>query len=500
MTKSPLIIRVAIATGNLCESLPMKGGKIIMIKIPKFPTHIQLQTHSLCNLKCKLCPHPSLGLNSNKKVMDDSLFKKLINEAILHDEFKSIVLDLQNEALLDPRLAEKVSYIKKKNKDIFVGITTNGVLLKEKVVRRLIDSGIDRIVISLNATNSDEFKEIVDDVSFSKILSNLQDSLRVKGAGNIILVSFGVTKSNVYSLTNFVRVFEDKNVMYRYFKMNDRLGYVDNTTIIKLENLDCGVDEDSSLEPLLHNVRKRKSCQIPAYSLAIKLDGTVILCCEDWTEKKKLGNVFETSIASVWNSDEYTSIRNDLINSGKLPNNPCGNCDSPKTLPFPTVNSLNDMAFKELQVGFFSSEVKNSTDIIPTYTSGSWFFKNVITGNCIKSNETAVRNFEINPTNFILNTIEVENLNKEALFFLPLPWLNVDGEVFTGNYYFRDGIISLEGETNLQYEFVGLTIKGAKNGVHLELEGVNVIGNKIRLNRNQRIQMEKYLSFCYGLY
>jgi radical SAM protein with 4Fe4S-binding SPASM domain len=467
-----------------------------MYKKTAFPKHIQLQTHSLCNLKCTLCPHPMLGLNSIKDTLSFKYFTNIIDEAASFKDFQSIVLDLQNEPLLDADLERKIAYIKSKRKDIFIGITTNGVGLNGERVRDLIVSGVDRIVVSLNAVNSTEYAETVKTVKFSKILSNLQQALSVKGANNIVKLSFGITNKNLSSLTKFIKHFDDLGIKYRYYFMNSRINTIKDSSLIAMN--------DSKSNPFpksLYNedYQYTKICQIPLYSLTIKLNGNVITCCEDWFETKVFGNVFESSIQEIWNSYELRQMRENIFSFARLPKSPCGKCESLRHLPYPTFGSSNDISFYESGAGFTRDEVDNCTNIIPIYRNYAWWFKNIFSGSMTKVSEAETTLFELNPIMYLANNMIIERMNLESDNFVPIHNITIDGCHYTGNYFPALNEIVLQEDPYLDDNIlIDFTITTTESGVEVYMQGKYEESKRIIITDQQCRELTKFMLWSYG--
>jgi MoaA/NifB/PqqE/SkfB family radical SAM enzyme len=280
-----------------------------MFELPRFPKHLQLQTHAHCNMACLSCPHPTLEKNSDDRKISWNSFTSIIDECLANEEFESIVLDLQNEPLLDSDLAERIVYIKEKRKEIFVGITSNGMALSPEIVAALIEAGIDRIVVSLNAVSEAAFEKNTGSRSFRRIIKNVNNALKIPGAQARLKMSFGATSHNVQEVRQFVEHMESQHISYRIFAMHDRLGQVTGMPFL--------------------NVAPERTCHLPIYSMAVLLDGTAVLCCQDWLQSRIMGNVLNDGVGVVWQSPQYIGIRLALINKRILPQNPCGTCDAP---------------------------------------------------------------------------------------------------------------------------------------------------------------------------
>jgi len=237
-------------------------------------------------------------------------FTRLLDECLAHDEFTELILDLQNEPLLDRELSRRVSYVKSASEGrVFVGITTNARALTRDVSASLIDAGIDRIVVSLNAARASTYARIAPAPSFEAVVANVQGLLEVDGGPDVVELSFGCSRDNVDDLDPFVEHAEAQRLRYRVFPLHDRLGSVANEAFLELP--------------------AERTCHLPLFSVAVLLTGDVILCCQDWRSELVLGNVFETSLEEVWNSERYLAVRRGVAGDGQPAASPCSGCDAP---------------------------------------------------------------------------------------------------------------------------------------------------------------------------
>jgi radical SAM protein with 4Fe4S-binding SPASM domain len=70
----------------------------------------------------------------------------------------------------------------------------------------------------------------------------------------------------------------------------------------------------------------KRKCFYPFYQIMVDFDGAVLLCNNDWDKRLILGNVKETSILDIWNSEKYKEVRGNLAN-GNRNHSPCNRCD-----------------------------------------------------------------------------------------------------------------------------------------------------------------------------
>ena len=136
------------------------------MKMFMLPSFYVIEPTNRCNLKCSICPN-SIGYPLKRGYMEWDLFVKIINQ--IKNVAQIIQLYWMGEPLLHTRLIDMIKYIKK-NTCAKVIISTNGNLLNKKIANLLIDSGIDKIIISCDAAESQEvYSQIdLDQVDFVK--------------------------------------------------------------------------------------------------------------------------------------------------------------------------------------------------------------------------------------------------------------------------------------------------------------------------------------------
>ncbi len=115
------------------------------------PKQIIVDTTNICNLQCKMCHQ-----NSPDFVIGDEphISLEMINDiSMIASEAISIYLIGAGEPLMHPDIYEIIKIFKKNCSKATVGTTSNGVLLNEKNILKLIESGLDNISISMDGPN-----------------------------------------------------------------------------------------------------------------------------------------------------------------------------------------------------------------------------------------------------------------------------------------------------------------------------------------------------------
>ncbi len=81
------------------------------------------------------------------------------------------------------------------------------------------------------------------------------------------------------------------------------------------------------------NIRKSSNkysiCPFPWNALVILWDGSVLPCTQDFFGEYKIGNVRNSSLTEIWNSEEMKNLRFYLVKKRYHEIKICSNCDRP---------------------------------------------------------------------------------------------------------------------------------------------------------------------------
>lgn len=77
----------------------------------------------------------------------------------------------------------------------------------------------------------------------------------------------------------------------------------------------------------LNDRMEGKRCALPFRQMAIRFDGNVPLCCNDWRGEFRTGNVITDGIEACWQSAAMGAAREYLIRGERSALRPCAGCD-----------------------------------------------------------------------------------------------------------------------------------------------------------------------------
>lgn len=166
------------------------------------PVSISIETSALCNLKCVMCPRTGPTWDRDGFIGEDILAKI--------EGFLPFALHLQlhgvGEPLLSPAFWRMLDLIR--NHGIaFSEVNSNGLLLDDNRIERLVDSDLSLINISLDAATPETYRRIRGG-DFAKVLDNIR-RLRSRRDGHgrrlpKIVINMTLMVENIKELPAFV--------------------------------------------------------------------------------------------------------------------------------------------------------------------------------------------------------------------------------------------------------------------------------------------------------
>ena len=123
-----------------------------------FPLSLDLAVNSGCQSRCLMCPLSARPERQRVRLMDPALFERLMLQAEEH-QLPALTLGLGSEPLLHPeapRLAARA--VRAGIMDIRLG--SNGLRLDRETAQALIDSGLTRLEISVDAARAETYLKV----------------------------------------------------------------------------------------------------------------------------------------------------------------------------------------------------------------------------------------------------------------------------------------------------------------------------------------------------
>lgn len=270
-----------------------------------YPLHVDLELSFTCNLRCPMCimslPKRELRQWGDSKVkMTLETARRIIDEGVREGQ-AALGINGTNEPLLTPYLVEVIEYARRQG-IVDIMFNSNGSLLTEELSHRLIDSGLTRIMFSLDAITQETYDQIRIGSNFQRVMRNIETFLRIKRQKGAVLplvrVSFVKMSINEHELDDFIDHWVER---------------VDFISIQQYGNPFQGEakqrKETLRSQALGFQFEEYFRCPQPWVRALVRNDGRVLPCCAFVGMKFDMGNIFAASLKEFWQGPKWRELR-----------------------------------------------------------------------------------------------------------------------------------------------------------------------------------------------
>ena len=280
-----------------------------------FPSQLMVDITEVCNLGCIHCPHPSFKASNHysKAMLDVNLNKKAVDEInIFGKEITKYIRYTSNgEPLVHPKSYEMIQYAVD-NSGTKVTLTTNGTLLNEKKMTKLLDTGIHLIDVSIDAYENKTYEKVRvgGDLNITKknVLKIIEMRNKIKSKSKII-VSFVEQKENQNEIENFKKFWNENGA---------------DEVLIRELHTHAGHNDTAMKEKKITH-QKRRPCLYLWERVVLNARGFLSFCPTDWYGKSFVKDYRDTTIKSIWSGEFYKDIREQHL-TNSFTNEFCEKC------------------------------------------------------------------------------------------------------------------------------------------------------------------------------
>jgi MoaA/NifB/PqqE/SkfB family radical SAM enzyme len=282
-----------------------------MAEVTEYPTHLVFELNHSCNMRCPMC---TWSAEANKNLGKDAWFELERYRQIIDDGVArglcSVALNAINEPLLRPDLPKFVAYARDAGV-LDIIIHTNGMLLTETMSRALVEAGLTKLMVSLDAVSQSTYDRIRVGGDLVRVKANIERFLAVRNQLGarlpVLCVNFVKMSLNEAELPAFVEAWT---------------GVADYLAIQEYMNPFPDGQRDQ-LWPESRQPNLDFKCSHPWQRMKVSYNGAVFPCCSFYADEQVnvpseqrstgrdivIGNLDDGGVAALWKSPAMTSLR-----------------------------------------------------------------------------------------------------------------------------------------------------------------------------------------------
>ena len=323
------------------------------------PTHVAVPTGDRCNLQCIFCTDRRQPCSDRYTDLSYEQFLRF-TEAL--ENASLIQLYGWGEPFVNPDYEKIFDHVVENFAGARLHISTNGVLLTDRWIGKLLAYGKCLLNVSLNAVTPQTYMQVTGRDSFDRVVDNLKHLISAKqehGVDDLVVsLSFVSIKPNIHELPRFIELSSELGINYvilqdllilekHHYPLSlgaleaetrrlfvraaeiarERQIYLDSFTHYPVTYFmqdrsqypeidwprDCLSVWEQQDEVLFYP--QPGECYEPWQSFLISQNGAVTTCCRF---REVMGNLQEQSFEEIWNGEKYRAYRR-TINTFRPP-------------------------------------------------------------------------------------------------------------------------------------------------------------------------------------
>jgi MoaA/NifB/PqqE/SkfB family radical SAM enzyme len=278
-----------------------------------YPFSISIEPTTQCNLNCPECPTGNNSLTRKMGKMDFELFKIIIDQ--VYKKTFYLNLFLQGEPFLHPELCIFASYAR--SKKMFVTISTNGHFLDSDTCEKIIHSGIQKIIISLDGASKESYNKYRSGGDFEKVKEGIKLLSDTKNKNHSyhphIVIQMLVHSFNEHEIPEMQTLV--KNLGADKLELKSMQIYHKPEFLPKLEK-----HNRYKLDKNNHLVSKNKlhnNCFRLWSTAVFTFEGDLIACCYDKNATHRFGNMVNSEFKKLWKNKLFNDYRSEVLTHRK---------------------------------------------------------------------------------------------------------------------------------------------------------------------------------------
>lgn len=276
------------------------------------PISISVEPTTSCNLRCPECPSGKREFTRPTGMLQNDFFRTTIDS--LSKKLSYLIFYFQGEPYLNPKFLDMVSYAS--SKGIYTATSTNAHYLNDANAKRTIESGLDRLIISIDGTTQETYEQYRVGGDLKKVIEGAENIVKWKketGSNTPhVIFQFLVVKPNEHQIKEVKTLAKKIGVDEVRFKTAQIYDFENGNHLIPENDKYSRYAKKDENKYVIKN-KLVDHCWKLWHSTVITWDGLVVPCCFDKDAKHQLGDLKKLSFPELWQGKEYYNFRRSVL-------------------------------------------------------------------------------------------------------------------------------------------------------------------------------------------
>lgn len=275
-----------------------------------YPESVSIEPTNICNLSCTECASGNNSMNRKRLFISLDNYKKDINQLKKH--LVHLQLFFQGEPFMHSNIFDMILYAT--DKHIYTSISTNGHFLSLSNCKKIVDSKLHCITISVDGTTQDSYEKYRVGGDLNTVLTGIShlvnEKQRLKSKTPFIIMQFIVFRNNEHQINDIKQLAKQLKVDSLKIKTAQIDNYKYGNDLIPQNNKYSRYKREGDIYVI--NKRKNYKCKRIWFGLVISAENNLLPCCFDKDAKYQFNsNIISNNntIIKNWNGDKIKHFR-----------------------------------------------------------------------------------------------------------------------------------------------------------------------------------------------
>ncbi len=289
------------------------------------PVTVSVEPTTACNLRCPECPSGLRAFTRPTGNLKADFFRRTVDE--LHRDLMYLIFYFQGEPFIHPQFLDMVRYAR--SKGLYTITSTNGHFLDDDdTARQTVESGLDRLIISVDGTTQETYEQYRIGGNLEQVLAGARRLVhwkkRLGKRHPHIIFQMLVVRPNEHQIADFQRLARETGVDEARLKTAQVYDYEQGNPLIPTLERFARYRQESDGRWSVKNALANH-CWKLWHACVITWDGLVVPCCFDKDAQHRLGDLKKNTFRDLWQGEAYGDFRRAIL-QGRDKIDICTNC------------------------------------------------------------------------------------------------------------------------------------------------------------------------------
>lgn len=288
------------------------------------PLTVSIEPTTACNLRCPECPSGLRAFSRDTGNLKEDFFRKMLRE--MEEHLMWLIFYFQGEPYINPRFLDMVQHAHERG--IYTITSTNGHFLSKENARRTVQSGLDRILISIDGSTQEVYEQYRKEGTLESVLEGARNLVEAKREARSstphIVFQMLVVRPNEHQIDEVRKLAKEIGVNEVKLKTAQVYNYENGNDLIPHQSQYSRYKQKANGKWIIKN-ELLNHCWKLWQACVITWDGLVVPCCFDKDATYRMGDLKKNSFREIWKGMPYKTFRKQ-ITQGRDQIDICTNC------------------------------------------------------------------------------------------------------------------------------------------------------------------------------